>query len=524
MNKRTRDMIDSLLADPDLLTLKKPFTRGVKDANIPSIRFGFDNLVNVNDKLQAEIPRFKKKVITQVEFLKELDPSSHKILFDDNIPSITMKLKDGQYMDIEYKKMAVPFQKIILNKHVLHLCGNPMVFTLMNTNPTEKMSADFVTFKQYWKLRNMDGLRTKMVRAQKSMGDAGLLFYYDYNGRIKARILSYEDGYVLCPHNDDNGDRILESVLYTKDDTDYIDSYDETYMYRYKRVWDDDSANAGRWQMLPPVEHGFSEIPLVTKRGDVAWNDVQSLIEVYEVIYNIFLVIQKRHGWGILYIRGQFNDTAKKIAGAIVLNDTSIDGNGSAEFKAPPSPDNMIKTLELMEETIQKSSGCTIILPKDISLSGDISGVAVEISMSLDNETALTNVIEWQNVADKMTRLFKEGLAKELVNNGINETAVTDFEDLQINAKFKVWKPRNETDYNTMLTTLKGAGLISEETAIEKNTESTPDEKMRRQKEKKEAEDLKQKQLELRYRNSNNNNTNNISDEGAQEVKSNGVV
>lgn len=499
MNDRTRQMINDLLARPDLLIKKKPFWRGIKD-NIPPVMNGILNgEVDVNGMIDAEVPNFKRMIIRQSQFLKEFDTDSHKVLFDDNIPSITMKTKDGGFMEIEYKKMAVPLQKIIWKKHILHLCGNPMQFTLMNTNPTEKITDDFITFKQYWRLRNMDGLREKMVSTQKKLGDAGLLFYFDYDGRIKARILSYEDGYVLCPHNDENGDRILESVIYRKDDVDYIDSYDEKYMYRYIRTWDDDSVDGSEWKMQPPVEHGFSEIPLITKRGDVAWNDVQSLIEVYEVIYNIFLVIQKRHGWGILYIKGKFKDEGKKIAGAIVLNDTSMDSNGSAEFKQAPSPENMIQTLEMMEQTIQKASGCTIILPKDISLSGDISGVAVEISMSLDNETSSLNVIDWQNVADKMCRLFKEGLAKELVNKDINSTAVTDFEKLQINAKFNIWKPRSETDYNSMLIQLAGAGLISEETGIEKNTVSSPDEKVRRQKEKDEALKLQEKTLSLQY-------------------------
>lgn len=521
MNERTRKRIDELLSNPDLLIKKKPFTRGVNDSLANSLNGLLKMEVDVNEMIDAEIPKFKRNVVRQSEFLQELDTDSHKVLFDENIPSITIKTKRGKYLDIEYKKMAIPFQKIIRNKHVLHLCGNPMQFTLMNTNPTDKINEDFTTFKQYWRLRNMDGLRTKMVSTQKSVGDAGLLFYYDYKGRVKARILSFEDGYVLCPHNDDNGDRILESVVYTKDDVDYIDSYDDKYMYRYIRTWDDDIENAGMWRMQPPVEHGFSEIPLITKRGDVAWNDVQSIIEVYEVIYNIFLVIQKRHGWGILYIKGKFKDDGKKLAGAIVLNDTSMDGNGSAEFKAPPSPEGMMQTLTMMEETIQKSSGCTIILPKDISLSGDISGVAVEISMSFDNETALMNVIDWQNVADKMARLFKEGLAKELVNSGEEKygTAITDFEKMMINAKFKVWKPRSESDYNTMLATLKGAGLISEETGIEKNTESTPDEKMRRQKEKQEEFELKEKELSLQYggNNANSDSTRTTSSSATQD-------
>lgn len=521
MNERTRQKIDELLANPDLLIKKKPFTRGVKDNVAQAMNVLMPKQVDVNEMIDAEVPRFKRDVVRQSQFLKELDTDSHKVLFDDNIPSITMKMKDGSYLEIEYKKMAVPFQKIIRNKHVLHLCGNPMQFTLMNTEPSEKINKDFTTFKQYWRLRNMDGLRTKMVSTQKSVGDAGLLFYYDFNGCVKARLLSYEDGYVLCPHNDDNGDRILESVVYTKDDVDYIDSYDEKYMYRYMRSWDDDSVEAGTWKMQPPVEHGFSEIPLITKRGAVAWNDVQSLIEVYEVIYNIFLVIQKRHGWGILYIKGKFKDEGKKIAGAIVLNDTSIEGNGSAEFKAPPSPEGMMQTLTMMEETIQKSSGCTIILPKDISLSGDISGVAVEISMSFDNETALMNVIDWQNVADKMARLFKEGLAKELVNKGINPTAITDFEKLMINAKFKVWKPRSETDYNNMIIALKQSGCISEDTAIEKNTESSPDEKMRRQKEKDEELALKEKELSLQYGGNDNNSSDNSQNTGNSATQNN---
>ena len=471
-----KEKIDALLADPEQLRTKAPFKRGVTSWDRPSK----ERSAYSNERLPAELPRVKFRVVSQAEFLEELYPQSHKVLSDENIPSITMKLNNGQYMDIEYKRMAVSYQRNIRDKQVLHLCGNPMQFTLLNTNPTKKQNEDFVTFKKYWNLRNQDGMRTKMVSAQKSMGDAGLLFYQDYKGRIKSRLLCYEDGYVLCSHDDDNGDRILESVYYQDDKAEYIDSYDDTYMYRYVRELDAESAE---WVRKEDVVHGFSEIPLVTKRGKVAWDNVQSIIEVYEIIYNIFLVIQKRHGWGILYIKGKFNDTAKKIAGAIVLNDTSIDGNGSADFKAPPSPQNMIDTLNLMEETIQKGSGTTFLLPKDVNSSGDISAQAIMLTQSLDIENALQGVIEWQNVADKMARLFKEGLAKELVKFGKNDTAFTDFAELDISAQFKVWMPRNDNEFNQMLIQLAGAGLISKETGTEKNTISTPDEQMRLQKE-----------------------------------------
>lgn len=482
--------VAELLNNPAALRRKKPFTRGIRNPEIAAPR-NYSSSVGYNDVQEADIPDIQMYEIPQSQYMAELDPQSHKVLYDENIPSITMKLKDGGFATIEYERMAVSYQRNIVDKQVQHLCGNRMDFTLMNTIPSESDTDNYTTFKQYWELRNMDGWRTKMVAAQKSVGDAGLLFYFDRKRRIKARLLSYMDGYVLCPHNDDNGERILESVYYQKDGVEYIDSYDDKYFYRYRNngmetvTTDEGNAQVPAWVLETPVEHGFSEIPLITHRGRVAWDPVQSIIEVYEVIYNIFLVIQKRHGWGILYVKGKFQDKGQKIAGAIVLNDTSLDGNGSAEFKTPPSPQNMIDTLGLMEETIQKGASTTFLLPKDVKSTGDISAQAIMLTQSLDIENALQGVAEWQNVADKMCRLFKEGLAKELVNGGKPEygNAITDFDRLSIRAAFRVWRPQSETEFNNMVISLLSNSAISKQTAVEKNTLSAPDEMQRLSKE-----------------------------------------
>ena len=511
-------MIDELLSNPESLIERKPFYRGTIVSGgwrISSI----ESKIGLGQKTKATLPRIMRREISQDSYIQELDPDSHKVLFDDNIPKITIKAKGGGYQDIEYKRLAVPWQKIIRDKHVLHLCGNKTQFTLMNENPSERENLDFITFKQYWDLRNMDGLRTKMVETQKSYGDAGLLFYSDYNDCIKARILSYADGYVLCPHNDENGDRILESVYYANEEGEFIDSYDDTYMYRYACLYNDDSVQSGVWQMTLKEPHGFSEIPLITHRGQVAWDAVQSTIEVYEVIYNIFTVIQKRYGTGILYIKGTFKDKGKRLAGNIILNDTSVEGKGSAEFKTPPSPMNMLETLDKMEETIQKSAGATILLPKDVKSSGDISALAIMLTQSRDIETATQGAIEWQNVISKMQRLFSEGLSKELVKKGDSETAVTDFQNLRVFASFKIWRPHSDTEYNSMIIQLKQSGCISEETAIERNTESSPDEKMRRKKERENEQKIKEEEAK---KNATDKGNTNIVDVNSTTIKENG--
>lgn len=474
-----KDLIKELLSDPQKLKQKRPFTRGADMGYQPT----HPEDIHLNETIEAYLPAYKKIIVTQEQFMRELDVDSHDVLFDDNIPSICLKTKNNGYQEIKFSKMAVPFQRNIKNKQLLHLTGNNLVFTLVETNPSDTQRNNFVTFKQYWDLRNQDGMKNKMVDTQLSYGDAGLLYYFDYKGRIKSRILSYADGYVLCPHNDQNGDRILESVYYIKDNVEYIDSYDETYMYRYKKDLIVNGGEESGWILEAPVAHGFDEIPLITKRGDVAWNNVQNIITSYEILYNVFNAIQRRHGWGLLYVKGKFKNNAEKIAGSVILNDTSIEGKGDAKFLTPPTPQGTLDTLQLMLETIQLGSSTTFILPKDVKTGGDISGIAIQLTQSLDIENALQKVIDWQNVADKMVRLFKYGLSKELVAKGENKTAITDFEDLHINAKFKVWKPMNDYEYNQMLTILTGAGILSKETGVEKNTESSPDELMRIEKE-----------------------------------------
>lgn len=490
--------IEYLVRHPDELIKKKPFTRG-SERYAPKTE---TESYEIGKKITAELPRADRNIISQSRYLAELDPACHDVLFDDNIPSITAKLSDGSYVEIEFKKMAVPFQRAILKKQVLHLCGNDIQFTLDNTKPSNAELEDFATFKKYWKRRNMGGMRTKMVQTQKSCGDAGLLFYFDRRGQIKCRLISYADGYVICSHDDENGDRLLESIYYRVGDTEYIDTYTDTAQYRHVKAQGktgDEGLNG--WSLeINGEPHGFEEIPLVTKRGAVAWDPVQELIEVYEVIYNIFLVIQKRHGWGVLYIKGTFSEKARKLAGNVILNDASLNRDGDAKFLTPPSPDGMLDTLKLMEESIQKGSGTTFILPKDLSLSGDVSGVAVQIAQSLDNEEALSGAIEWQNVADKMCRLFKYGLSRELVKKSIDKTAATRFEKMDILASFKVWRPRSDAEYNTMLGTMVGTGILSKKTGAEKNTESAPDEELRLAAEKAEEKEATVEQ---------NNNTNN---------------
>lgn len=494
MNENQRKKIETLLAQPEKLLKKKPFYRHISTNNISqlnAINKAFGGSVGLTDTITATLPCIRKDIVTQDTFMKELDVYSHNVLFDENIPAITVKIKGNDYLEMSQHRMAVPFQELILGKQVRHLCVNKMNHTLLNTEPTDEQMKCFIRIKQAWAEKNMEGAKTKFVQDQKSYGDAALLFFMGEDNKLHTKNINYADGYVIITHKDEYGKHILECLYYaiTDDDgnqTTYIDCYDDEKMTRFTSTYEGGgSLDSSGWVRHAPIMHGFPENPLVTKRGEVAWNRGQTTIESYEALYNTFIVVQKRHGWGIIYIKGKFNQNGQKIAGQVILNDTSLDPEADAKTLNSPDPNHMIETLELMEQTIMKSCGTTFILPKDIKISGDTSGLAVELTQELDMATAQDGVIEWQNVANKMMRLFKAGLAKELVTNNEKEfsTAITDFETLRIHTEFMVWKPKSEEAHNQMLATLKGAGGISQQTLVEKNTVSTPDELVRIQKE-----------------------------------------
>lgn len=485
MGRKRQDIINDYLANPQKLLLKKPFLRGTSSLAIKDSMDG--NMVKTNAMREAVLPKVYKNVVSQERFARELDPNCHSVIFDENLPSICVKEKDtNNYLEIKFKKFGIAFQRRIMEKSTLCLCGNKRVHILHDPNPSEELKRNFADFKWHWEETNQDGIETHAVSIQQSYGDVGLLVYMNEKNEVKTRLFSYADGYQVISHRDDNGEPLIDCVYYrTEDGVRHIDAYDDVNHYHFSNSVPADTAaeSTSTWHLDFTEEHGFTESPLVTKRGDVPWNNVQDLIELFEIIFNLFAVIQKRHGWGILYIKGKFNETAKKIAGSIILNDTSIDGNGSAEFKTPPTPQNMLDFLQAILDQIEIGCGCTFILPKDVKSSGDISGLAIQMTRSLDIERAANSVIEWQNFVSKHSRLFKEGLAKQLVASGENPKAITEFEKMRVSTSFKPWQPFDESAYNQMLCTLHGSGLISTKTGVEKNTVSTPDEEVRLQNE-----------------------------------------
>ena len=248
---------EAYLKDPAQLLKKKPFTRG---ANEDLIRIYRQDTYD-EDSLLAELPVFTGKIISQSQYLLELDPHSHAIMFNDDLPRLSGN-PNARWDEANPYRASFAFQSQILSQHSQYVNTNGMKFVLLNQNPSKEIHNTFVEIKDEWITRNMDIYKTKLYEEQKSVGDAALLFYFNSKSECKTRLLSYRNGYQLIPQYDDNGELILFSIYYKSDGKRKIDCYDEKFIYKFV-----EDSNDGKSTMILESKnaHGFSQIPVVYK-------------------------------------------------------------------------------------------------------------------------------------------------------------------------------------------------------------------------------------------------------------------
>src|SRR5574344_1663380 len=479
------ERIEEFLNEPESLLKKQPFIRGGE-----FVKQQTDYVVSLDAKKRVKLPEVSGYEVTQDKFLREFTPSLHDINFNESIPKFKVKLGDGTFLEDNFLIPASSFQKNIHAKQCLHLTANPMEFSLLNTTSDEMSSlsklfakwkmnsndnkdkAIFLEFKQEWNYRNMDKIRNKAVSRQKSTGDCAVLYSYDpLKRKLKTKVLSYKEGYVIVPNYNDFGEQIAVSVYYKVDDVEKIQTYDDKYVYRFEK--NNGENGDKKFSLISKSPHGFSRCPLLYKRGYVAWEFAQSAIDMYEVIKAIHSVTMKRHGWSWLWIKGVLeNNTVTNLeGGTVIMNDKNVDGKGTGDMKAIEFPEakGISEMLKDLKRDIMYYSSTTFILPDDISLGSDVSGIAVMLTMNGDYSLAIQTANDWADFADSMAYLFAEGL-------GLEQGDISKFTRLKIKASFKVWMPQSEYHYNSLMIQLAEAKLTSKRTAIEKISVSAPDE------------------------------------------------
>lgn len=452
--------INWFLSEPTRLVMMKPFTRGGR-----LLGHGYDSSENNgilnNTMIDTGFANLELKPISQDTYITEYRPDLHHIILNKAIPHIKV-LIDGVPLPFVEITQTASFQKLIHSAHVRNLTANPIEFSLCNNEIAEKDSKLFSFVKQEWQWRGREWDKYQSINICKQLGNVGTLFMYDSSSnQYTVKEYSYEDGYQIVPNYDEYGVEIARSLVYSIDGKTIIDTYDNKKHYHTVQ-----SENG--WEIKSEL-HGFSKIPLLHKRGKVAWEYAQSSIEMWELMANINAIALKRFGTFALVLIGDVDgESFKRDSSSLIINLSSDTSNGKQDAKVLefPEPQTMDAYLKTLEEKISLFSSTSFITPKDITTSNS-GGNGIALAMSNDYSLATQSAMDWQRFVNDMVFLHQEGL--DLETNGVYHYA-----DLKIGARIVPWSL--ETN-NTKITNLAmEAPYLSTQTIIEKCPDAAPDE------------------------------------------------
>ncbi|WP_163356485.1 phage portal protein [Dysgonomonas sp. 25] len=451
-----------------------------------------------------------RKEIYQSEFLSELDPNGHKIndptyyedikkempiLDSNNEPTGKKKI-----VEVPIERVSVPLQKVILQKHLTHLCGEEIKFIHHNLNPSTTEAQTYIKFKQGWKKRNMETAKFEFCQSIKATGDGAFCAYMN-DRQFNYRVFSYMKGDSLHPIRDSKGNlrlfgRGFSAYDYArKEEVPYMEVWDDTYctLLTYSTdnkngksiAWDSktfqpilsDVPDTDGWVVVEePKKHGFRKIPIVYLKCEegACWSAVQDLIDKLELALSQLFENNKAYAFRIMVVKGdvEIQGDLKGQARAMLFNNDE----GDAHFMEKADASSSFE-LQLQETLKYILMGSFTVLPPDTP-QGDLPSVTIKIMYSPAIEQGLNDKNFYNKSIDNIISLFKEGYALE------KDNSVSDFEKLDIRGDISIYVHQNDSEIINNLVMGVTSGFTSIETAQERSIYSAEDEPNRLQKQK----------------------------------------
>jgi hypothetical protein len=455
----------TLNQDPiQLLLRKKVFTRATPPLAIASALSGS---AYANSYESAEAPSQRFSVVTQDQFLSELDPRSHEInnrlLYPDKLIINSEGVTTGITL---VARVSVALQQTIATKQCVHLFAKPLKLTARKNGNTNL----FTRFKEYWTERNISSALYLLAKSALTTGDGAICFFMS-GAKLGYKIWSYRDGDMLIPVYAENGvDMKMFIRRYTSvtedgmavDTIDIIDDLNVTRMTKPKGVWVE----------VAKYAHGFTQNPVAYHREpDVAWGSGQDLIDKIERLLSDLRESNAYFAFGIMFIKGEEVNVlpGKTTQGKVILSTTS-----DSDAKILEAP-NMSEALKFEYDSYMRElkhvTGTVIIDPETLK-GGDQSGAYIKNLYNDAIQYAMDARPRWQPVLEKIVSVVKEGL-------GLEEKKTLEYGQLTVICEPDIYVPMNVAEETRLVNESVVAGTLSQETASEINAFAVPDEKER---------------------------------------------
>lgn len=449
----------------------------------------------------------KLQIYTQSQMLREYYPSAHNInnpiLYPDVWKEAPIPGKPNQkrYFRQPITRVSLAMQRVIKTKRNTHICGNDAQFELASNEQDEKKVLDdtlsLLEFREGWLTMGMEQRLYEAVDSINTVADAAIVGYFDEDGEPHTKVLSYLKGDKLYPHYDSITEEMVlfARKYYDLDDngkrtTEWVEVWDDKYLYRYKRDVAGTSAmlkeifGLNGFKMVgEPKEHGFPFIPVayhVNPEGP-AWAFSQDTIEKYEEAMSYFFENNKAYAFPIFYAKGKGVKLSGNMNGSVKAV-AITDPKGEAGFLKQEDVSNSYNTLLIkLYDLIYEQSFS--VKPPELK-SGDLPGVAVKLLFSPAIEQAIADVHRLQDFLEQIVRIVKYAWGFK-----INKAAT--LMALPLNAWLEPYIHQNDSELMQNLRIGVQDGFISKQTASERASKYTKnDETDRLLKEYKEKQEL----------------------------------
>lgn len=294
----------------------------------------------------------------------------------------------GNYRIEKVARVAVALQKLIINRAVSFVFGNPVAYNA--TPETDKQEAVLKALNRVLYDNKTTSLNRKIARSIFGFKECAELWYvqekakphntYGFltKSKLRCALFSPMFGDTLYPYFDGAGDLVAFSRSYSRIDSDKNRfDYFETYTDTEHWLW----VNEGSGYKIVdgfPKKVAIGKIPIVYGYQEYfETQDVDSLIDRLEKLLSNFADTNDYHASPKIFVTGQINGWSKKgEAGAVIEGEEGATMNYVSWQNAPESVKLEIETLLKMIYTITQTPDISFESVKGL---GAISGIALKL-------------------------------------------------------------------------------------------------------------------------------------------------
>jgi SPP1 family phage portal protein len=437
---------------------------------------------------------FTRQVDTgiQADAIKQYNVETHDI-FDKAIrPLRKIKVDSGAkdalgnvtWTDkwIDVVRVGIPWQEIIVERRVGFTLSHPVTTDVIYDTESDKEKQLVKLVERIQNDNKMDYKNKEILRRKLSELEVAVIWYYvniddpKQKVTLNSKIVSPELGDTLYPLFDVNGTMIAFRRDYKLSEDgkmiEHSDIYTAEFMYKYIKkegswVLDPDavgkSLETGEVVPANPVPNPAKKILVeYYNQKKPVWSKVQSMIDRHETITSNHGGMNDKFGAPIFVVAGE-------IQGEVIDNTQGsmmqVENGATADYaKLASEPQSISLEQTNLEKFIYTMSQTPNISFDQMMTIGAMSGFAAEMLLT-DPHMAVR--AEEETFGMGLQRRLN--ILKAAIGALIDTSLANEAKTVQMKPVITPYLPMNTTEVVDNLTVAKNGGIMSTESAIEKN-------------------------------------------------------